>query len=83
VIDLITISVCVGSACHLKGSYKVIDKIQKLIDESHLGGSISLKAEFCIGECTMAVTVKVKDDIYSLKEDDVEEFFEKIVSGRL
>lgn len=80
---MITISVCVGSACHLKGSYKVIDKIQKLIDEGHLGSRISLKAEFCIGECTKAVTVKAKDDIYSLKEDDVEEFFDKIVSGRL
>ncbi len=28
---MITISVCVGSACHLKGSYKVIEGLQKLI----------------------------------------------------
>jgi NADH:ubiquinone oxidoreductase subunit E len=61
--------VCVGSACHLKGSYRVISKIQKLIDEQYLGNRISLKAAFCIGECTKAVTVKVEDEIYSLKEE--------------
>lgn len=80
---MINISVCVGSACHLKGSYKVIDKIQKLINEQHLGNQMSLKAAFCIGECTKAVTVKVEDEIYSLKEADVDDFFNRIVSRRL
>jgi NADH:ubiquinone oxidoreductase subunit E len=72
----------VGSACHLKGSYKVINKIQKLIDEQHLGTLISLNAAFCIGECTKAVTVKVDDEIYSLKEEDVDDFINRIVAGR-
>lgn len=80
---MINISVCVGSACHLKGSYKVIDKIQKLINEQHLGNQMSLKAAFCIGECSKAVTVKVEDEIYSLKEEDVDDFFNRIVSRRL
>ena len=30
---MITISVCVGSACHLKGSYKVIKGLQRLIEK--------------------------------------------------
>ena len=31
------VSICIGSACHLKGSREVIQKLQKLVSENHLG----------------------------------------------
>ncbi|MDF2672758.1 MAG: (2Fe-2S) ferredoxin protein [Clostridiales bacterium] len=80
---MVIVSVCVGSACHLKGSHSVISRIESLIDENKLQDKITLKAAFCIGECTRAVSVKVDEEIYSVNEKNVDEFFNNAVLGRL
>ncbi|MGF7057620.1 (2Fe-2S) ferredoxin domain-containing protein [Brassicibacter mesophilus] len=81
---MVTINVCIGSACHLKGAYNVIKGLQKIIDEKHLEEKVTVKAAFCLGECTKAVSVKVDDDkVVSVSEETVEEFFDNNVSGRL
>ena len=28
------VTICIGSACHLKGSREIISKLQKLVDET-------------------------------------------------
>ena len=82
---MITISVCVGSACHLKGSYKVIQGLQKLIEVNNLSDMVEIKGAFCIGRCTEAVSVTVNDEgLFSLNEDNIESFFnENIMRGIL
>ena len=60
-----TLSVCVGSSCHLKGSYDVIEAFKALIDKHGVGDKIELKACFCLGRCTEGVSVKA-DDAYIL-----------------
>lgn len=78
---MITIYVCVGSACHLKGSYNIINELQKLIEEAYLGGKITVKAALCLGQCTRAVSARVEDsEIISLSQDNLKSFFEKTVS---
>ena len=45
---------------------------------------VVVKAAFCLGECTKAVSVKVDDGpINSVNEGNVEEFFDRCVTGRL
>lgn len=51
------VKVCIGSACHLKGSYEVIEKLKSLIQADGLGDEIVLKASFCLGHCGEGVTV--------------------------
>ena len=81
---LITISICIGSACHLKGAYNVIKGLQKIIEERNLENTVSVKAAFCLGECTKAVSVQVNDDkVVSVSEETVEEFFDMNISRRL
>lgn len=82
---MITINVCVGSACHLKGSYKVIQGLQKLIEGNNLSHMVEIKGAFCIGRCTEAVSVTVNDEgLFSLNEDNIESFFnENIMRGIL
>lgn len=77
------VNVCIGSACHLKGSYKVINGLQKRIDENGLKDKVMIKASFCLGECTKAVSVKIDDDpIFSVNEENLDEFFkEHVVRG--
>ena len=79
-----TIQVCIGSACHLKGSYNVINRLQEVVSQKKLEDLIVIKAAFCLGECTQAVSVKVDDGhIQSLHADGVEAFVEELLAGRV
>ena len=70
------ISVCVGSSCHLKGSYAVITKFKQLIAANGLENEIELSASFCLGRCATGVTVKVDDGFLDLlDENNAEEVF--------
>lgn len=75
-----TLSVCVGSSCHLLGSYEVIKKLQQLLDKYRLTNEVELKASFCLGKCQAGVTVCYEDTIYTaLTQANIEEFFQKHV----
>mgnify|MGYP000613003598 FL=1 len=77
-----TISVCVGSSCHLKGSYDIIRDLQKLIKDRQLENDVELKAEFCCGNCTKPVSVMIDGKgPLSIKKENVEEFFKNYVLG--
>lgn len=52
------LSVCVGSSCHLKGSYDVIETFKRLIAERGLSDKIELRACFCLNRCSDGVAVK-------------------------
>lgn len=81
---MIIINVCIGSACHLKGSYKVIKRLQSIISEKGLSNKVSVRAAFCLGECTKAVAVRVNDDdVVSVVPEKVDEFFEKYIERRI
>lgn len=62
---MIDVSVCVGSSCHLKGSYEVIRRLQQLLSENGLGDKVSLSGSFCLGACGKGVTVKVGDCLFT------------------
>ncbi|MTI68471.1 MAG: (2Fe-2S) ferredoxin domain-containing protein [Firmicutes bacterium] len=81
---MLTINVCIGSACHLKGSYKVINRLKELIENKSLEHKVTLKAAFCLGECTKAVAVKINDEnVLSVSPENVDEFFNESIMGRL
>jgi len=81
---MLTIHVCIGSACHIKGSYNIINKLQSVIQEKQLGDRVEIKAALCLGNCTNAVSIKIDDgDVLSLSEKDVEQFVEKHIMSRL
>lgn len=57
------IFVCVGSSCHLKGSYHILEAFKKSIAENHLEDDIALSAAFCLGTCRDGVSIKIDDEI--------------------
>lgn len=78
------IEICVGSACHLKGAYNVINAFISIIKESKLEDKITVKAAFCLGNCTNGVSVRIDGgDVLSCSSDNVQLFFESNVLGRL
>lgn len=78
------INVCVGSSCHLKGSYDVLQTIKRLIEENNLGSKIELKASFCLGNCSNGVSVTVDDELLSnVAPETVEQIFNEQIMTRL
>ncbi|MBE6037265.1 MAG: (2Fe-2S) ferredoxin domain-containing protein [Clostridiales bacterium] len=70
------IRVCVGSACHLKGSEEIIELLQNAIAEHGLDLEITLGGIFCTGHCSPAgVTVEVDDVLYTVSRENFKEFF--------
>ena len=71
-----TIQICIGSACHLKGSYDVIEIFKALIAQKHLEAEIELCGAFCTGHCTEAVAVKRWDgQLYAVNKENAEAIF--------
>ena len=71
------ISVCLGTACYVKGSGNILEKLkQKLsldVGECTADGTYSLDATRCIGACGLAPVLTVNDDVYGrLTVDDVD-----------
>ncbi len=56
---MLQIKVCIGSSCHLKGSYDVIRALQAAIACHGLQDRIELQAGFCLGQCMHGVVVQV------------------------
>lgn len=69
------VTICIGSSCHLKGSRRVVEQLQKLIGENDLSSKVELAGTFCMGECQQGVNVSIDGTRYSVSPDTVEEFF--------
>ena len=73
---MIFINVCIGSACHLKGSYNVINTMQQLTEEYGLTDKVETRAAFCFGKCTEAVSVRIGDgEVQSVSGATTRDFF--------
>ncbi|MBS6474714.1 MAG: (2Fe-2S) ferredoxin domain-containing protein [Clostridiales bacterium] len=73
------LSVCIGSACHVKGSYKVFQTFERLIEEKGLKNRVSLTSAFCMGHCQSGVSVMLDGKYYSVSPDTAESFFTDFV----
>ena len=62
------IAVCLGTACYVKGSEKVLDRLkEKLgidVGETTPDGKFSIEATRCIGACGLAPVFTVNDEVY-------------------
>lgn len=45
------ITICIGSSCHLKGSRKIVEELQRLIAENNAEDQVELAGQFCIRHC--------------------------------
>jgi NADH:ubiquinone oxidoreductase subunit E len=81
---VVNLSVCIGSACHVKGSYNVINAFQQIIEEYDLSNKVELKAVFCLGHCSDAVSVKIDDgEVFSVAGLTAKSFFKKEILPRV
>lgn len=78
------IAVCLGTACYVKGSGVLLDKIkEKLgidVGECTPDGKYSIEATRCIGACGLAPVLTVNEDVYGrLTPDDIDGILAKYI----
>ena len=62
------ISVCLGTACYVKGAQKVLDKLSEELGVPVGGttkdGLFTLQATRCLGACGLAPVITVNEEVY-------------------
>ncbi|MCP4578411.1 MAG: NAD(P)H-dependent oxidoreductase subunit E [Deltaproteobacteria bacterium] len=62
------ISICLGTACHVRGAGKVLDRIEDTLHvrngETTEDGQFTLESVRCIGCCSLGPVVKINEDVY-------------------
>ena len=74
------VSVCVGTSCHLKGSYNIVQTFQQKIEELGLHDEIKLKATFCTKQCQRnSVSVLINEKDYDVTPEIADDFFDEVI----
>ena len=77
------VTICIGSACHLKGSREIVQKMQELVAKNGVADKVDLNGAFCSGNCVNGVCVTIDGTLYSLQPENTEAFFLFLFLGRL
>jgi len=77
-----TIGVCLGTACYVRGSQAIIDKVVELtgveVGTTSPDGKFTLEATRCIGACGLAPVLTINDEVYGrLTLEDIAGILEK------
>ncbi|MBQ4289978.1 MAG: NAD(P)H-dependent oxidoreductase subunit E [Clostridia bacterium] len=71
------VSVCLGTACYVKGSGKIMEKLEEVIGIEQGGITndlrFSLDATRCVGACGLAPVMIVGEDVYGRMEPSMVE----------
>ena len=70
------ISVCLGTACYVKGSQKILDRLAEELNipvgDTTDDGLLTLQATRCLGACGLAPVMTINDEVYGqVTKDDV------------
>jgi NADH-quinone oxidoreductase subunit E/NADP-reducing hydrogenase subunit HndA len=73
-----TLSICMGTACFVRGADKVIEKFKEKLgvesNEITEDGLFTLRDVRCIGACGLAPVVTMDDKVYGrVKEEDIDD----------
>ena len=78
-----TVTICLGSACHVKGSHFVLEQLKALIKENNLEDKVTLAGTFCTGHCQQGACVFVDEKRCSVSPETVEQFLQEEVLSKL
>ena len=76
------IKVCLGTACYVKGSQDILDRLSSLLNigvgETTVDGKFTLETARCLGSCGLAPVIMVDERVYGkLIPDDVVRIIEE------
>lgn len=62
---MITVTVCVGSSCHIKGARELIARFSDFLTQEGIEDKVELKGSFCMERCGEGVNWKINDEVVS------------------
>jgi NADH:ubiquinone oxidoreductase subunit E len=62
---MITVTVCVGSSCHIKGARDIIVRFNDFLTKEALADKVELKGTFCMERCGEGINWKVNEEAFS------------------
>ncbi len=71
---MVTVYVCIGTSCHLRGGEKVAQELVSLVGEMGLQSQVQVRGAFCLEHCSEGVSVKIGEKVLSgIQLDEVRE----------
>ena len=81
---MLQVSVCIGNACQLKGSYQIIEEFRALIEKHRLEGQVELRESYCQGHCRRGVSVKIGSEyVVNFNTSNIEVMFDEYILNRI
>ncbi len=80
---MITVTVCVGSSCHIKGAREMIARFNDYLKKEGIQDKVELKGSFCMERCGEGVNWKINDKILSSPsvEEGAKMFIKKVTEA--
>ena len=57
------VKICIGSSCHLKGSYDVVQGMREMLRKYDVEDLVELQASFCFGQCADGVVMRAEESL--------------------
>jgi NADH:ubiquinone oxidoreductase subunit E len=81
---MITVYLCVGSSCYVRGSDQVAMALQRSIAGHELQDDVDVVGTFCLDHCSMGVTIKIEDQVFEgVQPEGVDALFEQEILPRV
>jgi len=68
---MITVTICVGSSCHIKGAREMIACFNDLLIKKGLQDKVELKGAFCMEHCGKGINWKINEEIITSSSVEV------------
>ena len=62
---MVEVGICVGSSCHMKRSYRVVQTFKEMAQEHGVSDKINIKASFCMKNCVNGISTSVDGQLIS------------------
>ncbi len=73
---VLTLTICVGSSCYLRGSDELAAALERLVTREALGDQVELVGAFCMEGCSTGVSIRVGDHpCCNVRPENAESFF--------
>jgi len=81
----LTVTVCVGSSCHIRGAREAIGRFNNLLKENGLGDQVELKGAFCMERCGEGINWQIGDEPLTSTsvEEAVKTFTDRVVNPQI
>lgn len=83
---MLEIEVCIGSACYVKGSNKVVKDLNQMIQSEGWQDKVNLKGAFCMRACQNHTGLGIRingEQIHNITMQNAAETLKKEIAARL